>query len=154
MDASKERSLANVAQTLAENARYIADGVKALEKEGAAAVDDAVVRSVLEDHDRRDDRLLHGEAGAEHERHVVVTIEGNDIARKVAQQYNIPKIRTIAEAQASHPLEVCGCPGPEAVWRISVGQTRSNPRLERPEVSLGDRILVRRVGHRQRVPLD
>ena len=101
MDASKERSLANVAQTLAENARYIADGVKALEKEGAAAVDDAVVRSVLEDHDRRDERLLHGEAGAEHERHVVVTIEGNDIARKVAQQYNIPKIRTIAEAQAS-----------------------------------------------------
>ena len=68
MDASKERSLANVAQTLAENARYIADGVKALEKEGAAAVDDAVVRSVLEDNDRRDDRLLHGEAGAEHER--------------------------------------------------------------------------------------
>ena len=98
---SREESIANIAHTLAENARYIADGVKALEKEGAAAIDGAVARSVLEDHDRKDDRLLYGEAGAEHEREVVVMIEGNDIARKIAQQYNIPKIRTVAEAEAS-----------------------------------------------------
>ena len=42
---SREESIANIAQILAENARHIADGVKALEKEGAAAVDDAVVKS-------------------------------------------------------------------------------------------------------------
>ena len=47
-----------------------------------------------------DERLLFGEAGAG-ELEVEINIHGNDVARKVAVQYGIPKIRTVQEAMDS-----------------------------------------------------
>ena len=47
-----------------------------------------------------DERLLFGEAGAG-EFEVEIVLHGNDVARKVAVQYGIPKIRTVKEAMES-----------------------------------------------------
>ena len=114
-DQSEESLLAEKAM-LVENARRIDAGVKLLEKEGAESVDACVRAQQEEQRDEArqltatgleraylaaDERLLFGDAGAG-ETEVEINIEcATEAARKVAEQFGIPKIKTVDEAMKS-----------------------------------------------------
>ena len=104
---------AEEAALLAKNATRIQAGIDQL----VAAGSSAVTRAVIEDVRRSQvassvteralsagtDALIYGGASADHhaETEIEINVNGNEIARKIATQYGIPKIRTVAEAMAS-----------------------------------------------------
>ena len=87
---------AAIARRLKDNALFIADGVKALEKEGVELFHANVLSAVRADEDR--DRAL---GAASEDVTFEVRISGDATAHKVAEQFGIPKIHTVQQAMAS-----------------------------------------------------
>ena len=89
---------AALARRLAANAQHVADGVKALEKEGVASFSAEVLAEVRADEDRA---LAALAAASADDVTFEIRIHGNAIAHKVAEQYGIPKIHNVQQAMAS-----------------------------------------------------
>ena len=92
---------AALARRLATNAQHVADGVKALEKEGVASFSAEVLAEVRADEGRALATAAALAAASADDVTFEVRIHGNAVAHKVAEQYGIPKIHTVQQAMAS-----------------------------------------------------
>ena len=92
---------AALARRLTANAQHVADGVKALEKEGVASFSAEVLAEVRADEDRALATAAALAAASADDVTFEIRIHGNAIAHKVAEQYGIPKIHNVQQAMAS-----------------------------------------------------
>lgn len=90
-----------LARRLAVNAQHVADGVKALEKEGVASFSAEVLAEVRADEDRALATAAALAVASADDVTFEIRIHGNAIAHKVAEQYGIPKIHNVQQAMAS-----------------------------------------------------